>query len=224
VAVVIDVLRATSVMATALAAGAAEIITCLEIEQARQWKTRLGGDALLCGERQCKRIEGFDLGNSPGEYSAQIVRGRTLVLTTTNGTRAINAARHAGRVVTASFLNLSAVVDSLAGAGTVMLVCAGTDGETTGEDTLLAGAMAEACQQKFAANLIGQGSATALAAWQSFRQSGVSLAKHLRETAGGRNLVRYGFESDLDRCAMIDSLNEIPTQVDADPAAFVSRR
>jgi 2-phosphosulfolactate phosphatase len=220
VAVVIDVLRATSVMATAMNANAAKIITCKEIAQARQWKEKFEPGALLCGERQCQRIEGFDLGNSPNEYVAAKISGRTLVLTTTNGTRAITSVQHAKRIITASFLNFTAVVDAIADAKTVRLVCAGTDGHETDEDMMLAGAIARAAADAYDAEVCGDDAVRAVQHWNAFQKSGRSLVNELRETGGGRNLVRYGFEDDLASCARVDSFAVVPEQIKRDPPTF----
>lgn len=230
VAVVIDVLRATSVMATALAAGAARIVTCREISEARELAQRWQPDVLLCGERGCQPIEGFDLGNSPGEYVDSRVVNKTLVLTTTNGTRAIEAASDAGELITASFLNLSAVIDSLAVSERVHLVCAGTEGEVTAEDVLLAGAIVHECQRRYAAELSDDDSLLARQWWRSCAPdslasdpafpSGKELAQRLRETRGGRNLVRVGYQPDLMRCAAVDSVTAIPRRCSRAPASF----
>ena len=220
VAVVIDVLRATSVMATAIAANAKRIITCSEVAEARQWKDRFDPTALLCGERNCQLIDGFDLGNSPAEYMAQRVSGRTLVMTTTNGTRAIHAVQNANRIITASFLNITAVDDSMGDAKTVLLVCAGTDGEITGEDILLAGAIAQASVEVYGSKICGDDSVRSVEHWQAFQNSGRTLTDELRETAGGKNLVRYGFEDDLARCASVDSLTIVPQQITGNPPLF----
>ncbi|MCM2372891.1 2-phosphosulfolactate phosphatase [Aporhodopirellula aestuarii] len=115
VCVVIDVLRATTVITTAIAAGARSVTTCLDIEQA--WEIKRNADPdnspLLCGERACRPIEGFDYGNSPSEYSPAGVSGRELVMTTTNGTRAIEAASDCDVMMLACFANLSAVADAI---------------------------------------------------------------------------------------------------------------
>ena len=141
VAVVIDVLRATSVMTKAIAEGAKSVITCQEIDEARALAGDMPQRPMLCGERQCKPIEGFDCGNSPAEYDTATVTGRTLVLTTSNGTRAIAAATQASQILIGSFLNLSALVQRVKSFEHLHLVCAGTNGEVTAEDTLLAGAI-----------------------------------------------------------------------------------
>ena len=147
-AVVLDVLRATSVMVHALDSGCREIIPCLEVDEARRAAGALGvGKVLLGGERHGLPIPGFDLGNSPDSYSPEVCRDKTLVMTTTNGTRAILACGEASRVLIASFANLAATCGFLrrlgggVGQGNVAVVCAGTEGEISHEDTLLAGAI-----------------------------------------------------------------------------------
>src|SRR5688500_9820769 len=111
VVVVIDVLRATSSIVEAIGAGAKAIYPVGSIEEALRLANTLGRDqVLLCGERKCLPIEGFDLGNSPAEFTAERVGGRTLVMSTTNGTTAMALAAGASRVLIAAPLNLSAVV------------------------------------------------------------------------------------------------------------------
>ena len=142
VAVVVDVLRATTVMVHALASGCAAVIPCGEIEEARRIAADLpAGSALLAGERHGLPIEGFDLGNSPGEFTPEVCRGKTLVMTTTNGTRAILASLDAERVLVAAFSNFGMTVQWLhAEDRDIHIVCAGTEGEISFEDALLAGA------------------------------------------------------------------------------------
>jgi 2-phosphosulfolactate phosphatase len=227
VAVVIDVLRATSVIATALAHGARSVVTCREVESARAIAGQIGAEALCCGERKCKRIEGFDLGNSPAEYTRGVVAGKTIVLTTTNGTRAIESARGVGQVFTATFLNLSAVVDAIGRGRHIHLVASGTEGRPTDEDTLMAGAIAEACRRRYGAVLSNRDAETAFRLWSRWiEQVGQAdpdtLCRRLRDSGGGRNLIRYGFESDLIRCAQIDLLSVVPVRVDDAPATFQS--
>ena len=144
VAVVVDVLRATSVMVQALASGVEAIVPCVEVDEAfRERDRRPPGSVVLGGERQGLPIDGFDLGNSPGDYTPEVCRGKTLVMTTTNGTRAILASLDAERVLVASFSNLRETASALRReARPVHLVCAGTDGHVSYEDTLFAGALA----------------------------------------------------------------------------------
>lgn len=224
-AIVIDVLRATSVMATALSAGAARVMTQRKVDAARSLADTIRPRPLLCGERGCKPILGFDRGNSPSEYQPETVSGKTLVMSTTNGTAAIEAAANAKRVVAASFLNFSAVVEAAKTASRVDLVCAGTNGEVTGEDVLLAGALAHSLHRKFAASPLCDTCVLARQFWVSwFGTAGMpaptALANRLRETQGGRNLIRVGYSDDILRCSQIDLLDVVPERVAARPATF----
>lgn len=229
VAVVIDVLRATSVMTTAAAAGVEQVITCREVADAIEMADQMHPRPLLCGERSCKPIRGFDLGNSPAEYVSDRVRHRTLILTTTNGTQAIEIAAAAKRMVVGSFLNLAAVVDQLCEGELVHLACAGTDGHVTAEDVLLAGAIIDHCQIRFDAVTINDESTLALQLWRSWfpsltpndaSPSTADLALRLAETQGGRNLVRLGFGADLERCARVSRFDVVLERVSQHPTTF----
>ena len=155
--VVLDILRATSSMITALANGAEQILPVATIEEALAAKAE-HPEALLCGERHGRRITAeqakgtdFDLGNSPREYTAELVAGKTLISTTTNGTRALRACANAEQTLVASFLNLQATIDQLrlVKPERLVLVCSGTFEEAAMEDTLAAGAMADAVWDLF---------------------------------------------------------------------------
>jgi len=138
IAVVVDVLRATSTMAQALAAGYRRVLCCAEIEEARSLRAELR-DALVGGERKAVRIEGFDVGASPREFLE--ARAETLILTTTNGTRTILAAADAcEEVLLGSLLNLDAVVRAVRERGRdVVVVCAGFQGAFALDDAYCAG-------------------------------------------------------------------------------------
>jgi 2-phosphosulfolactate phosphatase len=214
--VVIDVLRASTVICHALAAGAPAVIPTLEIEEARRLAAELpAGQAVLGGEREGLPIPGFDLGNSPAEYRSDTVGGRTVVFTTTNGTRAMNRCRSARRVLIGAFVNLSALCQAIRSAEprALHLVCAGTRGKITREDVLFAGAVAD--------RLIGAGAVDetlqsdqariARAAWQ--QASGAkwpvkpaALAAELRNSQGGRNLKAIHLERDIGDAAKIDAV------------------
>jgi len=155
--VVLDILRATSSMITALANGAEQILPVATIEEALAAKAE-HPEALLCGERDGLRITAtqtggteFDLGNSPREYTAEMVAGKTLISTTTNGTRALRACVNAEQTLVASFLNLTATTDYLRTAkpNQLVIVCGGTYEEAALEDTLAAGAIADALWEKY---------------------------------------------------------------------------
>ncbi len=220
--VVIDVLRASSTMITALAAGAREIIPCQEVDEARQLAATLpAGQCLLGGERDGLPIEGFDLGNSPGEYSADKVAGKTIVFTTSNGTRALWRARAARRVLIGGFLNASAVVTELAGEDRIHLLCAGADGQVTRDDVLLAGMLVGRLQaiQPGGVELNAQ-AVTAYENWTfSFPlpySRGAEpmppelLAGELRKGLAGRRLARLGRKEDILAAAQIDRFGVVP--------------
>jgi 2-phosphosulfolactate phosphatase len=213
--VVIDVLRATTTIAYALAAGVETVIPCLEVEEARSVAVRLPAP-LLGGERGGVRIEGFDLANSPAECTSQRVAGRYLVFTTTNGTKAMQRAKCAKRVLLAAFVNLSAVVDALRGEQTIHVLCAGTQNQITREDVLLAGAIVGGLSG-IASWELNDSARIAQAAWRELashadRQRRLSevLATKLRDTQGGRNLIRLGLEADLRDCADVDRFGFVP--------------
>ena len=138
-AVVIDVLRATSVMVTAFENGVKEIIPVLTPAEAEEVKEKTGEGILLGGERHAEIIPGFDLDNSPFSYMNDKVKGKALVLTTTNGTLAIRSAAGADKVMIASFLNAKAVAEKLKNDQRISLICSGTNGDYTLEDGLCAG-------------------------------------------------------------------------------------
>ena len=226
VAVVIDVLRATSAATTAAAMGAKSITTCREVAEAFDLAAQMEPRPLLCGERGCQPIDGFDLGNSPAEYAADTVGRRDLILTTTNGTRAIEMAT-AERMILGSFLNLAAVVDVVVELDRVQLACAGTEGEVTAEDVLLAGAIIDGCLVKHATVAMDDASTLALQLWRSWfpnlhrSPSCDELTSRLRQSQGGRNLVRLGYEADLERCAQIDQYGVVLERQQVDPNRFM---
>jgi 2-phosphosulfolactate phosphatase len=143
VVIVIDVLRATSTMVTALMNGARGIIPVEDMGEASKISQNVDSDNyLLCGEKDGIRIEGYDLGNSPLEYTPETIGGKTLIFNTTNGTRAVKKAVGSPDVRIAAFLNLTAVVNSLQDEKRdIILLCAGWKGRLALEDTLLAGAI-----------------------------------------------------------------------------------
>lgn len=224
--VVIDVLRATTTMVYALGAGAREVIPCVEVSEARQLAAQSNGRVLLGGERRGLPIDGFDLGNSPAEYTGHTVSGRRIVMTTTNGTRAIARCEGAARIYMGAFANLSAICRALRNEPQVDLLCAGTRGEITREDTLLAGAILDGLppadtKDSPAARLNDQ-AIIARDAWRSAGcdlTSGKRLAATLRDTQGGRNLLAIGQDRDIELAAQIDRFDILP-ELDRDTGAI----
>jgi len=224
VAVVIDVLRATSAMATAIASGADGIVACLDIETARSIANETQPRPLLCGERHCHPIDGFDLGNSPRDYTPARVAGQTLVMTTTNGTVAMAAAAGAKTVYAACFNNLSAIVESLRDERTIVIMCAGTDGAETSEDILCAGAIVQRLLDQTAEVTLDANATTAAATWRSFTDQSQPLADHLAASEGGLNLCDRGYRRDVDDCAVIDAYDAVPTMVSRNPIRLCDPR
>lgn len=212
VAIVLDVLRATTTIVQALAAGATRVIATETIDEARRRFADLpGGTALLGGERGGVRIEGFSLGNSPLEYTPDVVAGKSICLTTTNGTRALARCRHARHVLVGAFSNLRAVVAAVGSSGLPChIVCAGTDGHVTAEDVLCAGAIACELEKGYADALILDDSARVASAFWQTVMPGPALREAMRGSRGGLNLVELGYDRDIDRCAEIDCCDLVP--------------
>ena len=174
------------------------------------------------GERGGKQIPGFDLGNSPAEYTRDVVAGKTIVFSTTNGTRAMLRCKAASRVWIGSFLNFSAVCREVAGEDRLALVCAGTDGHVTREDTLLAGAIVDDLCRSFLRDERSSPSSPvyelndqaeiAADAWQNAVRllTDRPLGIMLRDSRGGRNLIEIGQEDDIALAAQIDKFDIVP--------------
>ena len=217
VAVVIDVLRASTTMITALAHGAAGIVPVADVDEARRLAGELGPRVVLGGERGGLRISGFDLGNSPREYTAERVAGQTVVITTTNGTAALHASRDAVEIVVGAIVNRRAVAEAvrrLAGDhGVVHLVCAGTDGVVSAEDVLAAGAILDAAAADGRDDALDDAAREALAFFRRVAARGdvpAALVVEFCRSPGGANLVDLGMEADLPAAAAIDSLAVVP--------------
>lgn len=198
--VIIDVLRASTTIATAIFNGCEEVIPTSSVEEAvgiaRGYEK---GDFLLCGERKGKKIDGFDLGNSPSEYIPDVVGGKKLILTTTNGTAAIRSVRGAGSVFIGSFVNLDATVEKLESLGQdIIFVCAGENKRFALEDAVCAGMMVERIRAGGA-----EESDACLAARSIYRAYSNKIVDAFYASEHGRYLVSIGFEADLLACAQV---------------------
>lgn len=218
IAVIIDVLRASTTIVHALAAGAEYVVPFAGVESARRFAAaRPSGTVVLGGERRGVLIEGFHLGNSPESYTPQSVGGRVLVFSTTNGTRALHRALEADRIVIGSFVNLGALVDVLSKeTRPIHLVCAGTDGRVTSEDILCAGTIVAELRDR-SADITLQGAATeaALRLYETSGGSAERVLASLRASDGGRNLIELDYDADIVRCAQRDLFRIVP---EFDPA------
>ena len=215
-AIVIDVLRAATTIAYALDAGATEVIPCLEVSDALALAERFDDDEIvLGGEREGLPIDGFQLGNSPEEYSADRVGGKKVIFTTTNGTRAMNHARRANRIFVAAFVNASATVAKLLEREKIHIICAGANGRVTEDDVLLAGMLVDRIQRQ--SGDVYQQNAQAITArefWlgafavpQALGAEPLEperLADQLRRSLSGRKLVAIGLDDDILAAAQID--------------------
>ena len=214
VAIVVDVLRATSVIAQALASGARLIYPAGTTEEAVRLGQNLDrSQRVLCGERGGLRIEGFDLGNSPLEFTPDAIGERTLVMTTTNGTPALIAASTARRTLAASFLNLGAIARAVAPDDAVTIVCAGRERRFALEDAVCAGMLIERVTQD-RPDVDGRMNDGARAALALAQRYGGDLDAMLRSTAAGRQLIEIGHEHDVVYCAGIDQLDVVPSLED----------
>jgi 2-phosphosulfolactate phosphatase len=217
--VVVDVLRATTTIVEALAAGARAVVPCLTIEDARRRAAEFAGESLLGGERGGRPIEGFNLGNSPAEYITACVAGKTVVLTTTNGTKALLHCTAGSEVLIGAVVNLSAVCARLqsapsGGNASIDVVCAGTDGQVTREDVLFAGAVAD----RLAATGVQLDDSAEITrdAWRGVAggATGGDLQRRLVDafsaSRGGRNLIEIGMAGDIQLAARVDQFAIVP--------------
>jgi len=209
--VVFDVLRATSSMVTALANGAEALIPVSEIAEALEIK-RKDPQVLLAGERDGLRIEAnltgsinFDLGNSPREFTKDRIAGKKIVITTTNGTRALRSCAHAKAILVSSFLNLKATAEHLAKVkpAKLIVICSGTFEQTAYEDVLGAGALCEPIMQNSAGNLSVADSA--LMAVTLFREAKSDLFGSMALSRNARRLLfRPELQGDIAFCLQRD--------------------
>ncbi|NUP54432.1 MAG: 2-phosphosulfolactate phosphatase [Gemmatimonadaceae bacterium] len=216
VVAVIDVLRASTTITVALANGAKAVVPFESSEDAvMRSKQMERGSFLLAGERRMLKMEGFDLGNSPREHTAESVEGQTVLLATTNGTRALLAVQGARDVVVASYVNLTGVSTmlraALRGGADITLVCAGQDRQFALEDAACAGRYVHNVSKRLADLDMND---AALAASLIDRKYGDNLLRLFNTAAHGRALAAAGFEEDLAACAAVDSCPVIPIYQD----------
>lgn len=215
--VVFDILRATTSMMTALGNGAAGIIPVSDIPEALSLREKQP-DVLLAGERDGLRINAaltggieFDLGNSPREFTADKVRGRTIVMTTTNGTRALRACENARTVMIGSFLNLKPIAAWIREhyPRHLLLVCAGTHEQAAFEDTLAAGSLCEKIWDKYAVGQVADSAAMAKRLYPLMQQDLVAAMNHSRN--GRRLLAMPELKGDVSYCMQRETLNFVAT-------------
>jgi 2-phosphosulfolactate phosphatase len=208
--IVIDVLRASTTIATALMNGAREIIPVSTVESAVKISGNLFGDVVLRGgERNGKMIEGFNLGNSPAEYTAEAVKGKSIIFCTTNGSSAIVKSRYAKNLIVAGFINMSPVLSFVKELGEdIHILCAGKSSLFCIEDSVCAGMIITQLMNDESINVDLNDPAVAAAAL--YKSMGKNLQRMVRSTDHGKFLVDIGFKNDIKLCTDIDSVPVLP--------------
>jgi 2-phosphosulfolactate phosphatase len=207
--VMIDVLRASSTIINALSNGAKEIIPVATVEFAVKISGGMfGGQTLLGGERNTKKIEGFAIGNSPLEYKNEIVENKFIVFFTTNGSKAIVKAKFSENLLVCSFNNLSAVAKHLIKLNNdVEILCAANNNHFSLEDSVCAGKLIEEIKKKKKKTELSDSAAAAFAIYERF---GNGIFEMLKNTEHGKKLLENGFENDLEFCSGLNIISGIP--------------
>ncbi|AFZ03172.1 2-phosphosulfolactate phosphatase family protein [Calothrix sp. PCC 6303] len=217
-AIAVDVLRATSTMATVLAAGGEAVQVFSDLEQLMQVSESWAGDKRLrAGERGGARVPGFDLGNSPLDCSSELVGGKRLFISTTNGTRTLQCIQAANSVLTGAFVNRAAVVNYVLKTKpeTVWIVGSGWEGSYSLEDTACAGAIAHGISQQLDQPLVklagNDEMISAIALYQQWQNDILGLLHH---ASHGQRLLRLDCHEDLKYCSQLDTLDVLPIQTE----------
>jgi 2-phosphosulfolactate phosphatase len=207
IVVIIDVFRATSTIATALYNGASRVIPVAGVDECKKIGSELAG-AITAGERDGKVIEGLQYGNSPAEYEREFIKDKTLVLTTTNGTKLLHMAlaKGAAEVITGSFVNLGSVCKYLVDQNkNIVLGCSGWKDRFNLEDTLFAGAVLNNIKQHFTVHCDAS-----LMAETMYVQHKNDLHNFIQHTTHYHRLAAYGLHKDLIYCVTTDAADILP--------------
>jgi len=207
--VAIDVLRASNTIITALNNGAKEIVPVGSVEFAVKISGGMfGGYTLIGGERNTKKIDGFALGNSPLEYSEEVVAGKSIILYTTNGSKAIVKAKFAENLFVCSFANLTAIAKHLIKLNKDFeILCAGRNNSFSLEDAICAGALISKIQALKDKPELNDTAKASVVLKKSF---GKSILTMLKSTEHGKVLLENQFEEDIKHCSHVDNVNVIP--------------
>ena len=221
-AVVIDVLRTSSTIITALANGAREIIPAGTPAEVGELVSKAGrSGTLMGGERDGRQIEGFDLGNSPFEYVREEVAGKTIFFSSTNGTPALLRVKSAGHVVVSGFNNQTATLDYLTNRGAeAAILCSGRSGKFSLEDFICAGSLALGLTKRL--GKMHQLNDAAMAAADLYRRNMNLIVDVMRRSIHGKKLIEIGYEKDLSYCAQIDSHEIVPLYTEGKIRGFSS--
>ena len=202
--IIIDVLRATSVITTAIANGAQEVVAVKEIDEALSLREE---GCIMGGERKALKIEGFDLSNSPLEYTKEAIGGRKIIMTTSNGTNAISRATSASEIIIGCMLNGKAVATHIASSSEdTVIACAGTKGQFSIDDFICAGKILHDIKEQCNAELDDMCSA-ALLAYEDHRGNVLEYVKH---AAHYKYMLSIGLEDDIEYCFREDETDMVP--------------
>ena len=208
VVVTIDVLRACTTICTAFAHGAEKVIPADSPVAAKNLRATLGDHALLCGEREGKKVSGFDLGNSPSEYTAEAVGGKTLVLSTTNGSKVLAKAQAAREVAVCAFVNVTAVAEYLAARDEpVAVILSGQVGRFSLEDAVCGGMLMRQVHAARPQRSLCDAAWSAIALADRYA---ADVLGTLRMSSHGQYLESIGLGDDLIACAQVDALRIVP--------------
>ncbi|WP_258102551.1 2-phosphosulfolactate phosphatase [Marinoscillum sp. MHG1-6] len=203
IAVVVDIFRATSCMVAGMGTGVNAIHPVAEVNECFE-KGKSG--RIMAGERGGIKVEGFDIGNSPFEYMCDMVKGKEIAVSTTNGTQAIVKSEGADEILIGAFLNLSAIANYLKASNKdVVIHCAGWKGTVNLEDTLFAGALIEVLLDNYQSH----GDAALLAS-HVYQNSKHDLCAVAQTSAHAHRLASFGIEKDLTYCMQLDEFDIIP--------------
>lgn len=207
--VIIDVLRASSTIVTAFMSGAKAIIPVGDMGEASKISQNVDSDNyLLCGEKDGEKIEGYDLGNSPLEYTKEVVEGKNLIFNTTNGTKAIKKSLGSSQILIASFLNVGAIVEELKSQDNeIVLVCAGWKGRLAFEDMLLAGNIIYLMSD---GNLPNDSRDGAKVAFGLYDKYGEDISTVIHQSNHAMRLKDIIGTSDIDYCCQVDITDMLP--------------
>ena len=219
---VVDLLRASTTIVTALGNGCAGVVSVADPAEAHRRARALGAGALLAGERKGLMIDGFDLGNSPLEMTRERVGGKTLVFTTSNGTQALLATRGAAAVGVAALINLSAAAAwAHAGGRDVTVVCAGEVGRVSLEDKVCAGLLVDSLLGHGPSAELTEAARDAVEAAREYRKAPARLAQ---DSPWGRHLSAAGRAADLAACLVLDTTTLVPVYAPAIDKVIVGSR
>jgi len=208
--VMIDVLRASSTIVTALANGCRGFIPILSPDQVKEKAQQFEKErVILGGEREGIKIRGFDLGNSPREYKKEVVKDKTIIFSTTNGVKTLEMVKSAYEIIIGSFLNLQAVCDYCTNyQGDILIICAGRESKFSLEDTACAGMIINSLRDVFP--VACQEEDANLAAQLIYEEFGNNILEILRKSQHGRYLESIGLGEDLKFCSQLDFFHIVP--------------